>query len=81
MTLQVDRDRERGVVQRGVVRHHRGDVQLIEPLAGHGQADQSPPVGRHEVDGLGGDQLRRHRQVAFVFPVLIVNHDDHASGP
>src|SRR6266404_9013631 len=35
---------------------------------------------RHEVDSLWGDQLCRHRQIAFVLAVLVIYHDDHASG-
>ena len=46
-------------------------------LGGDGQADESPAVGCHEVDGLRRDELGRHGQVALVLPVLIVHHDDH----
>ena len=42
-----------------------------------GQADETPAVAGHEIDGLGGDLLRGHGQVAFVLPVLVVHQDDH----
>src|ERR1700758_2773654 len=38
-------------------------------------------MGRHKVDGPRRDHLRRHRQVAFVLTVLVVDYDDHAPGP
>ena len=31
----------------------------------------------HEVDGFRGDLLRRNRQIALVFAILIVDHDHH----
>jgi hypothetical protein len=38
-------------------------------------------LGDHEVDCSGVDMLGRHDQVTFVFPVLVVDHDDQlASG-
>ena len=36
---------------------------------------------RHEIDRLGRDHLRGHRQVPFVFAIFVVDHHDHASGP
>src|SRR5215813_11301428 len=33
---------------------------------------------RHEVDGLRCNHFRRDRQVAFVFTIRIVNHNDHS---
>ena len=45
-----------------------------------GQADQPAPVPRHEVDGLRRHLRRRHRQVAFVLAILVVDDDDHLTG-
>ena len=36
-------------------------------------------MGRHEVDGLGGDRVRGHGEVAFVLAVLIIHQDDHTA--
>ena len=44
------------------------------------QADQAAPVAGHEVDRLGRDGGGRHRQVAFVLAVLVVDDDDHPPG-
>ena len=43
-------------------------------------ADEAAPVRGHEVDGLGRDELRRHREVALVLAVLVVDEDDHLAG-
>ena len=32
---------------------------------------------RHEVNGLRGDLLRRHGEVALIFAILIIHDDDH----
>src|SRR5262245_38373934 len=47
--LRINRDRERGAAPRRVIWHHRIELQLVEPLAGHGQTDQTSSVGCHEV--------------------------------
>jgi hypothetical protein len=52
-------------------------MELGHLLFFHRQADESPPVGGHEVDGLGGDGLGGHAQVPLVLPVLVVDQDDH----
>ena len=69
---------EAGVVL--LVAHHQRDAQLVEPLAGHRQADEAAPVARHEVDRLGRDLLGGDRQVALVLAVLVVDDDEHAAG-
>ena len=56
---------------------HQRDVELVEPLAGHRQADQAAAVLGHEVDRLGRDLLGGHRQIAFVLAILVVDDDDH----
>ena len=34
----------------------------------------------HEVDGLGRDAFGGHGEIAFVFAVFVVHHDQHAPG-
>ena len=46
---------------------------------GQRQADQPAAVGGHEVDRLGGRELRGHHQVALVLAILAVADDDHAA--
>ena len=56
---------------------HQRDLELVEPLAGHRQADQPAAVRRHEVDRLGRHLLGGDRQVALVLAILVVDDDDH----
>src|SRR2546428_426121 len=80
-TPGVHRDGERSAEWRRVVGHHHGDLQLVEPLTGHGHADQPPPVLGHEVDGLGRRFVGRHEQVALVLTVLVVGDQEHPALP
>ena len=56
---------------------HQRNLELVEPLAGHRQADQAAAVLGHEVDRLGRHLLGGHRQIAFVLAILVVDDDDH----
>ena len=76
----VDADRERRVVARLVVGRHHRQPELGHALLGERQADEAPPLAGHEVDRLGGDQIGRHRQIALVLAILVVDQDDHAAG-
>ena len=73
---RLDRDGERGAERRLVVVGHLAQPELVAALAGQAEADQPARVGGHEVDGLGGRELRGDRQVALVLAVLVVD-DDH----
>ncbi len=74
--FRVNRHAERRFTTGRVRRHFQRDVELIQPFAGHRQANQPAPVPRHEVDGFGRDLLRRDRQIALVLAILIVDHND-----
>ena len=63
-----------------VLRHHQRNLELVEPLRRHRQADQPAAVARHEVDRLRRHLLGRDRQVAFVLAILVVDDDDHPAG-
>ena len=76
LRTRIHAHREGGLVAVGVAIHHQGQIQGIEPLPLHGQADQSPGVGGHEVDLLGCGELGRTDQVTFVLPVLVIDHHD-----
>src|SRR6266478_8087830 len=76
----VHADREGGAERRGVVGDHHRDLQLVEALAEHGHADEPAPVLGHEVDRLRGRLLGGHEQVPLVLAVLVVDHDEHATG-
>ena len=75
----LDRDRERGAEGRLVLVRHLAQPELLAPLGREAEADQPAPVRRHEVDGLGRDELRRDREVALVLAVLVVDDDDEPS--
>ena len=77
---RVDRDGERGAERRAVLAHHHGEAELVAAVLGERQADEPPPVRRHEVDVLGGDALGRDAEVALVLAILVVHEDDHAAG-
>ena len=64
-----------------LVADHQRDAQLVEPLAGHRQADEAAAVAGHEVDRLGRHLLGRDREVALVLAVLVVDDDDHLARP
>ena len=66
---------ERSAVTTG----HEGQAELLATFLGQGQANQATAKARHEIDGLGGDELCRQHQIAFVLAVLFVDQNDHAT--
>ena len=64
----------------GVFANHQRHRQLVQPLPDDRHTEQPPGVLHDEVDGLRGDFLGGHHQVAFVFPPLIVHHDEELAG-
>ena len=75
----LDRDREGGLQRRLVLGRHQVQAEPFAALGGQRQADQPARLLGHEVDRLGGGELRRHHQVALVLAVLAVADDDHAA--
>src|SRR3954454_2717394 len=73
----LDRDGERGLQRRLVLRRHQLQTELLATLAGQRQADQAPGFLGHEVDRLRRGELSRHHQVALVLAVRAVADDDH----
>jgi Domain of unknown function (DUF4388) len=61
----------------GVVPHHHRNLQTVQQLTFKCGADQASAMGGHEIDGLGRDMLGRHGEIAFVFPVFIIDDHDH----
>src|SRR6185312_9205373 len=74
---RLDRDRERRLERRLVLRRHQVEPELVAAVGRQREADQPAPLLRHEVDRLGRRELRRERQVALVLAVLVVADDDH----
>ena len=65
---------------RGVFLRHGPETQVVSPLLGQRQADESPAEAGHEVDGLRSDKLGRQGQVALVLAIFIVYNNHHAAG-
>ena len=53
---------------------------MVGALFSQREADKAAAIAGHEVDGLWSDMLGGKGEIAFVFTVFIVDHDDHASG-
>ena len=64
-------------ILRSVLGSHASNAQMIQPLLGHRQANQSPPIFGHKVDGLGRNLFSGQREITFVLAVFIVHHDNH----
>ena len=60
-----------------VLLHHAVNAQLVQPFGGRRHANESAPEFGHEIDCRGRHGLRRHDQIALVFAVGVVHHDDH----
>ena len=63
-----------------VVRHHALQAELARPRFGQRHANEAATVFGHEVYRLGRDFRSGHDQIALVFALGVVGHDDHAAG-
>jgi hypothetical protein len=72
----INADCESGLVAVGVAIHHQWQIEGIQALTLHRQADQAPSFSCHEIDLLGRCELGSTDQVAFVFAIFIVHHHD-----
>src|SRR5437763_4697056 len=77
---RLDRHRERRLVRRLVLRGHQLEAELVAALGRQREADPATGMGPHEVDRVGGDELRRDDEVALVLAILVVDDDDHLAG-
>ena len=55
------------------------DNVIDDAVRRHRHADQSARILGHEVDRIGRHELRRHRQVAFVLALLVIDDDHEAA--
>lgn len=74
-----DADRERGPEGGFVLGNHRRQSEAIGRGVVHGCADEATSVHSHEVNPLRGAELRGDDDIAFVFPVFVVNDEDRAT--
>ena len=64
----------------GIAGDHLRQGELGDVLVVHGHANEAFGVGCHEVDVLGGGELRRANEVAFAFALGVVGTHDEAAG-
>ena len=57
---------------------HQFQTKFIDALLGQRQADETPPMRRHEVDGVWCCHLGRDDKIALIFPIFIIHKDEHA---
>ena len=76
----VDRYGERGAHRRIVARDHRIEVQALCVFLENRRAQNAAGVADHERDFLGRRARRRHDQIPFVLPVIVVDDDDDFAG-
>ena len=62
---------------RAILLAHERQPEFLDALAGHGEADQAARVAGHEVDRVRGGELRGDDKIALVFPVLVIDQDEH----
>ena len=74
---RIDAHRERGLVGIRVAIHHEREIEGIELMPLHGQTDQPPGMGGHEIDLIRRRELGSADQIAFVFPSFVI-HNHHA---
>ena len=60
--------------------HYRPQLESRRIFGGHRNTQGSSTDPKHEVDLFGGDGFGRADKVAFVFTILVINNDDHATG-
>ncbi len=54
--------------------------RVVVVLDDEDRENEAAPVGRHEIDDLRRDEFRGAREVALIFAVLVVQHDDDPAG-
>ena len=76
---QIDRHGERRAEQRSVVRLHHVEFELCAALFGKRSTQHTATVLEHEIDDFGRHLLGCYDEVAFVFPVFVIDDDDDFS--
>ena len=76
----VDRHRVRRSLRILVAHDHHRDLEALEVLAEHRDADDPARVVHHEGKRSRVRRVRRHHEVALVLTLIIVDDDDHAAG-
>ena len=72
----VDRNGEGGAEGRGIFNGLLRQVEFFDALGRQRETDQAAGMPGHEIDGLGRDLFGGDDQIAFIFPIFIVDQDD-----
>ena len=78
--IGINADGESGTIFLGVDFTLLSELQLVGALSRERETYPPARFADHEVDHLGGDQLRRANQVALILAILIVRDDDQLTG-
>ena len=60
-----------------VVQHHPLNTKLVQPFRHGWHTDEASAKLGHKIDRLGRGLFGGHDQVALVFAIGIIDHDDH----
>ncbi len=60
----------------GILRRLLRQLELLHPLRGQGETDQSTGMFGHEIDGLRRHMFGGNDKIAFVLTILIIDEDD-----
>ena len=76
-----DRHRKTSLIFRGILFNHQRQVERIDFLTGHGQANKPPSIFGHKINGFRCHSFSSHGKIPLVFTVFVINENDHTSGP
>ena len=52
---------------------------MLATFAREGEANEAAAITGHEVNGFSRDVIGSNEQIAFVFTVFVIDHDDNAT--
>ena len=52
---------------------------MVNPFAGHGEANQPAPELGHEINRFGRRHLTGNHEIALIFAALVIDQDHHAT--
>jgi hypothetical protein len=57
--------------------NHTPDIQLLKPFPRHGNANETPAISSHEIDGTIRHFVGSHDEIPFVLPILVIRNNHH----
>ncbi len=76
---RLDGDGKCRLIGRLVILNHQLQADMVDPFAGHGEANQPTAEFGHEVDRLRRRHLAGDHEIAFVLAAFIIDQDHHAA--